>query len=145
MSFLEEAINLSEHTPGGPFGAIIVKDSKIIGRGSNSVIPNKDPTAHAEMIAIRDACKYIDSHSLTGCILFTSCEPCAMCMAAAYWSGITEINYANTRLDAESIGFSDKYIYEQLSLDNNMRDIHMNHYPIIRAKEIFLKWNGKKY
>ena len=145
MNHLEEAVNLSKKSTGGPFGAVVVKDNQIIGRGSNAVIPSKDPTAHAEIEAIRDACKNIDSHSLENCTLYTSCEPCAMCMAACYWSGITEIDYSNTRIDAENIGFSDKYIYEQLNLPLDERDIIMIHIPNAEARNIFNKWKGQKY
>ena len=99
---------------GGPFGACIVKEGKIIGRGSNN-----DPTAHAEIMAIRDACKNINSYDLTGCVIYTSCYPCPMCLSAIIWSNITKIYYGNTKLDAESIGFRDNFIYETISKLNN--------------------------
>lgn len=100
---------------GGPFGACIVKDGKIIGRGSNHVLENNDPTAHAEVMAIRDACKNIKSYDLSGCELYTSCYPCPMCFSAIMWANITTIYYGNTKEDAESIGFRDKFIYEIIS------------------------------
>lgn len=104
---------------GGPFGACIVKDGKIIGRGSNNVLSNNDPTAHAEIMAIRDACKNINSYNLTGCVIYTSCYPCPMCLSAIIWSNITKIYYGNTKLDAENIGFRDNFIYETISKLNN--------------------------
>lgn len=96
---------------GGPFGAVIVKNNKIIGRGHNQVIKNNDPTAHAEVLAIRDACKNINSYDLTGCVLYTSCYPCPMCLSASIWSNLKEVYYGNNRKDAEKIGFRDDYIY----------------------------------
>ena len=104
---------------GGPFGACIVKDGKIIGRGSNSVIKNNDPTAHAEVMAIRDACKNINSFDLTGCELYTTCYPCPMCLSAIMWSNITKIYYGNTKEDADNIGFRDKFIYDTIDKLNN--------------------------
>ncbi len=104
---------------GGPFGACIVKDGKIIGRGSNNVLSNNDPTAHAEIMAIRDACKNINSYDLTGCVIYTSCYPCPMCLSAIMWANITKIYYGNTKEDAENIGFRDNFIYETISKLNN--------------------------
>ena len=97
---------------GGPFGAVIVKDNKIIGKGSNNVLKNNDPTAHAEIMAIRDACMNIGSYDLTGCTLYTSCYPCPMCLSAIIWSNIKEVYYGNTKEDADNIGFRDKFIYD---------------------------------
>ena len=100
---------------GGPFGACIVKDGKIIGRGSNHVLANNDPTAHAEIMAIRDACKNIESYDLLDCELYTSCYPCPMCLSAIIWANIKKVYYGNTSLDAANIGFRDEFIYEYLS------------------------------
>lgn len=97
---------------GGPFGACIVKDGKVIGRGSNKVLKNNDPTAHAEMVAIRDACKNLNTYDLSGCELYTSCFPCPMCLSAIIWSNIKIVYYGNTKEDAASIGFRDDYIYK---------------------------------
>ena len=97
---------------GGPFGACIVKDGKIIGRGSNHVLENNDPTAHAEVMAIRDACKNINSYDLSDCELYTSCYPCPMCLAAIIWSNIKKVYYGNTKKDAADIGFRDDFIYD---------------------------------
>lgn len=96
---------------GGPFGACVVKDGEIIGRGSNHVLSNNDPTAHAEVMAIRDACKNINSYDLSGCELYTSCYPCPMCLSAIIWSNIKKIYYGNSKEDAAMIGFRDDYIY----------------------------------
>ena len=110
---------------GGPFGACIVKDGKIIGRGSNHVLKNNDPTAHAEIVAIRDACKNIGTYDLTGCELYTSCFPCPMCFSAIIWSNITKIYYGNTKEDAANIGFRDDYIYEVISNIEEGKDINL--------------------
>lgn len=104
---------------GGPFGACIVKDGRVIGRGSNHVLVNNDPTAHAEVMAIRDACKNINSYDLSDCELYTSCFPCPMCMSAIIWANIKNVYYGNTKEDAEMIGFRDKFIYEALGKINN--------------------------
>ncbi|MBR2588054.1 MAG: nucleoside deaminase [Bacilli bacterium] len=114
--YMKIAKNLAEDNLktnyGGPFGACIVKDGKIIGRGSNQVLISHDPTAHAEVVAIRDACKNINSYDLSGCELYTSCYPCPMCMSAIIWANINKVYYGNTKEDAEMIGFRDKYIYD---------------------------------
>ncbi len=120
--FMKIAKDLSENNlktkAGGPFGACIVKDGKIIGKGSNQVIKNNDPTAHAEIIAIREACKNINSYDLSGCQLYTSCYPCPMCLSAIIWSNIKEVYYGNTKEDAANIGFRDDYIYEFIKNNN---------------------------
>ena len=115
----ELADNNLDTNNGGPFGACIVKDGKIIGRGSNNVLLNNDPTAHAEITAIRDACKNINSYDLSGCEIYTTCYPCPMCLSAIMWANITKIYYGNTKEDAESIGFRDKFIYDTISKLNN--------------------------
>lgn len=104
---------------GGPFGACIVKDGKIIGKGSNHVLKNNDPTAHAEIMAIRDACKNINSYDLSGCELYTSCYPCPMCLSAIIWSNIKNVYYGNTKEDAAKIGFRDDFIYSYISQLSN--------------------------
>ena len=127
--YMKIAKDLAEHNlidnTGGPFGACVVKDGKIIGKGSNDVLVNNDPTAHAEVMAIRDACKNINSYDLSDCILYTSCYPCPMCLSAIIWSNIKKVYYGNTREDAEKIGFRDKYIYDYIkeSLDDNSSDV----------------------
>ena len=108
---------------GGPFGACVVKDGKIIGEGSNHVLSNNDPTAHAEVMAIRDACKNINSYDLNGCELYTSCYPCPMCLSAIIWSNIKKVYYGNTKEDASNIGFRDDYIYNYIkNLTDNVDD-----------------------
>ena len=114
---------------GGPFGACIVKDGKIIGRGSNHVLANNDPTAHAEVMAIRDACKNINSYDLSNCELYTSCYPCPMCLSAIIWANIKKVYYGNTKEDAADIGFRDDFIYDfignlsQNKTDNNILEL----------------------
>ena len=114
--YMEIAKNLSEENlitnNGGPFGACVVKDNKIIGKGSNHVLCSNDPTAHAEIMAIRDACKNINSYDLSGCELYTSCYPCPMCLSAIIWSNIKKVYYGNTKEDADKIGFRDEFIYD---------------------------------
>ncbi len=108
---------------GGPFGACVVKDGKIIGKGSNHVLANNDPTAHAEVMAIRDACKNINSYDLTDCELYTSCYPCPMCLSAIIWSNIKKVYYGNTKEDAADIGFRDDFIYDFIgNLSENKTD-----------------------
>ena len=125
--FMKKAIKLSSENfdkrYGGPFGACVVKDGKIIGKGFNRVIKEMDPTAHAEVVAIRNACKSIKSHDLSGCELYTSCYPCPMCLSAIIWSNIKKVYYGNTKEDAANIGFRDDFIYEYLEkLTNNIDD-----------------------
>ena len=117
--YMEVAKELSEDNlksnVGGPFGAVVVKDNEIIGRGSNHVLSNNDPTAHGEIMAIRDACKNINSYDLSGCELYTSCYPCPMCLSAIIWSNIKVVYYGNTKEDAANIGFRDEFIYEYIN------------------------------
>ena len=125
--FMDVAIDLSddnfEKNYGGPFGACIVKDGIIIGKGINRVIKDNDPTAHAEIIAIRNACKKLGTHDLTGCEIYTSCYPCPMCLSAIIWSNIKKVYYANTKEDAADIGFRDDFIYDYIEkLTNNIQD-----------------------
>ena len=128
--FMNIAIDLSDDNfdknYGGPFGACVVKDGKIIGKGINKVIKENDPTAHAEIEAIRKACKAINSYDLSGCELYTSCYPCPMCLSAIIWSNIKKVYYANTKEDADDIGFRDDYIYNFISKgmsDKNILDL----------------------
>ena len=121
---------------GGPFGACIVKDGRVIGKGSNHVLANNDPTAHAEVMAIRDACKNINSYDLSDCILYTSCFPCPMCMSAIIWSNIKKVYYGNTKEDAEMIGFRDNFIYEVLSKIKNNEESSLDLNCIDREETI---------
>ncbi len=125
--YMKTAIELSKENfdkkDGGPFGACVVKDGKIIGRGYNRVIKEKDPTAHAEVTAIRDACKTINSHDLSGCEIYTSCYPCPMCLSAIIWANVKVVYYGNTKEDARDIGFRDDFIYNYINkLSNNSQD-----------------------
>jgi guanine deaminase len=129
-------------TGAGPFGAVIVKDGKIISEASNRVVLNSDPTAHAEILAIRQAALVIKSHDLSDCILYTSCEPCPMCFGAIYWAGIKKVVYACDRSDAERAGFSDKLIYEEIMLDPEKRKITFLRLNSTGGKEVFKKWDG---
>jgi len=127
--FMLEAIRLSEEGMtlghGGPFGAVVVKDGEIIGRGFNRVLSSNDPTAHAEVTAIRDACKNLSSFQLTDCIIYTSCEPCPMCMGAIYWARPKAVYYANNRNDAAEIGFDDDFIYTEIAQPLENRKLPM--------------------
>jgi guanine deaminase len=118
--FMRMAIELSENSviqgQGGPFGAVIVKDGELVAGSANMVVPNNDPTAHAEVSAIRLACQKLGTFDLSGCEIYTSCEPCPMCLGAIYWARLDKIYYANTKIDAADIGFDDKFIYDELEL-----------------------------
>lgn len=128
---------------GGPFGAVIVKDNKIIGKGSNNVLKNNDPTAHAEIMAIRDACMNIGSYDLNGCTLYTSCFPCPMCLSAIIWSNIKEVYYGNTKEDAEKIGFRDNFIYEYLK-EFSTDTITMKQIDRDETIKVFNEYNDKE-
>ena len=144
--FMREAIRLADESVkhgGGPFGAVIVKDGEIIAGASNSVTIDNDPTAHAEMNAIRPACKKLGTFDLSGCTLYTSCEPCPMCLGANYWAHIDKIYYGNNRKDAQDIDFADNFIYEEIK-----RPMVKRHVPIIpllhdEAQETFRLWKEK--
>ena len=142
-----EAIKLSrsgmENKEGGPFGCVIVKDDKIIGRGWNKVIVSNDPTAHAEVTAIRDACATLNSFQLEGCELYTSCEPCPMCMGAIYWARPDKVYYANTRFDAANIGFDDSMIYQELTIPFEERKISISCVGREHAIKVFEEWMEK--
>ena len=124
--FMDVAIDLSDDNfdknYGGPFGACVVKDGEIIGKGINRVIKNMDPTAHAEIVAIRSACKHLKTHDLSGCELYSSCYPCPMCLSAIIWSNIKKVYYGNTKEDAADIGFRDEFIYEYLEKISNDKE-----------------------
>lgn len=141
---MDEAIELSainlEQQEGGPFGCVIVKDRRIVGRGYNAVLSHNDPTAHAEVMAIRDACQNLNTHQLTGCEVYASCEPCPMCLGAIYWARPDVVYYANTRTDAAEIGFDDAFIYEELGVAHDSRRIPFVQYGKEEAVEVFKKW-----
>jgi tRNA(Arg) A34 adenosine deaminase TadA len=125
--YMKEAKELAEENlttnAGGPFGACVVKDGEIIGRGSNKVVSESDPTAHAEIMAIRDACKNIGTYDLSDCELYTSCYPCPMCLSAIIWANIKKVYYGNTKEDVANIGFRDDFIYEYIKNGNNNADV----------------------
>jgi len=135
--------NISNGT-GGPFGAVIVKNGKIIGQGTNKVTSSNDPTAHAEIVAIRDACKQASDFSLDGCEIYTSCEPCPMCLSAIYWARIEKIYYGNTRNDAAAIDFDDAFFYEQVALPKDARTIASIALLREEALEAFKEWDNKE-
>ena len=144
--FMQMAIDLSViniEEGGGPFGAVIVRDGKLIAKGANRVVPNNDPTAHAEVVAIRNACQALSTFDLSGCTVYTSCEPCPMCLSALYWAGIERICYANTKRDAAAIDFDDSFIYDQLRLDYDDRSIHCEHFMRNEALGAFRRWADK--
>ena len=150
--YMKIAIDLSKENLdkqiGGPFGACIVKDGKIIGKGRNMVIKDMDPTAHAEIIAIRNACKNIKSHDLSGCEIYTSCYPCPMCLSAIIWSNIKMVYYGNTKKDADNIGFRDEFIYDYITnLTNNTQNKKILDLKMLNrneALEAFKTYNQNK-
>ncbi len=145
---MQEAIALSQNginnNEGGPFGCIVVKDNQIVGRGNNKVTGTNDPTAHAEVVAIRDACKNLQTFQLDGCEIYTSCEPCPMCLGAIYWARPSVIYYANTRHDAAEIGFDDSMIYEEMRADLEHRKIPIINLGRDEAKKVFDNWQLKE-
>lgn len=144
--YMEMAAGLSAASidnGGGPFGAVIVKDGEVIATGSNSVTLSNDPTAHAEVTAIRRACARLNTFRLDGCVVYSSCEPCPMCLSALYWAGVKKIFYGNTKEDAAAIGFSDKFIYEEIDRPGESRHIPTVHVASRRALSAFEKWAAK--
>ncbi len=125
---------------GGPFGAVIVKDGQIIGEGTNQVTGSNDPTAHAEMVAIRAAAARLGSFRLKGCEIYTSCEPCPMCLAAVYWARLDRIWYGNNRKDAATIGFDDEFLYRELALPMPKRSLPIQQLLQAEAKDAFTDW-----
>jgi guanine deaminase len=146
--FLEKAIELSrqgmEQENGGPFGCIIVIGDEIVGEGYNMVTLTNDPTAHAEIVAIRQACKKLNTYQLEGCEVYTSCEPCPMCLGAIYWARPKRVIYANTRHDAAAIEFDDEFIYKEINTDLLQRQIPFIHEPHPLALQVFDDWKKKK-
>ena len=142
--FMSEAIKLAKENlksnNGGPFGAIIVKNGKIIGRGVNTVTTDSDPTAHAEINAIRNACKNLNTFQLDDCEIYSSCEPCPMCLGAIYWAHIKKLYFAGSKNDASDAGFDDSFIYEELELPITLRKIPTEQIMHNEAKKIFKTW-----
>jgi guanine deaminase len=145
--FMQEAIELSRNgmanNEGGPFGCIIVKGDEIVGRGNNKVSSTNDPTAHAEVTAIRDACKNLNSFQLEGCEVYTSCEPCPMCLGAIYWARPKVVYFANNRQDAADIGFDDSMIYEEMVVAIEDRKIPILPLGRMSALTVFQQWKDK--
>lgn len=133
-----------EAEKGGPFGCVIVKDGKIIGQGSNMVLTSNDPTAHAEVVAIRDACKKLNHFQLEGCEVYTSCEPCPMCLGAIFWARPSKVFYACTKDDAADAGFDDDFIYEEIKVDPADRKIPMLNGMREDSQKVFELWKKKE-
>jgi len=145
--FMKKAIELSiesVNNGGGPFGCVLVKNEKIVSEGSNKVTSTNDPTAHGEIVAIREACKKINNFSLKGLELYSTCEPCPMCLSAIYWARIDKIYYANTRKDAQKIDFDDSLIYSEFKKDIDKRKIPMIQMMRDEALQAFKLWDKKK-
>lgn len=143
---MEMAAGLAEENikhGGGPFGAVIVMGDKVVSTGVNTVTLNNDPTAHAEVNAIRNACRGLGTFSLKGAVVYSSCEPCPMCLSALYWAGVSRIYYGNTQEDAEAINFSDRFIYQQLDKPKDLRAIPMIHVVNSGAIRAFEQWAAK--
>ena len=144
--FMQQAIDLSIENVangGGPFGAVIVRDGEVIATGVNRVTANNDPTAHAEVSAIRAACQKEGYFKLEGCTIYTSCEPCPMCLSAIYWAGLSRICFANTKKDAEDINFGDKFIYEEIERPIDKRTIPTEQFMRDEALKAFRDWDEK--
>ena len=143
--FMRIAIELSKknilESLGGPFGAVVVRNNEIIAQSANRVLTTNDPTAHAEVCAIRLACAKLNTPDLTGCVIYTSCEPCPMCLSAIYWSRISTIYYANTKTDAGDIGFDDQFIYEELKKPKAARSLPVVQLMRDEAQQVFKLWS----
>ena len=146
-TYMREAVQLAEQGMrsgrGGPFGCVVVRRGEIVGRGSNRVTSTNDPTAHAEVVAIRDACTALQTFQLPDCELYTSCEPCPMCLSAIYWARIPQVYYGNTRADAAAIGFDDEFIYQQVPLAPEARTVKMELFLRDEAQVAFQEWANK--
>ena len=145
--FMREAIRLSiqmmRRGKGGPFGAVVVRNGKVVGRGSNQVTSANDPTAHAEIVAIREACQRLKTFQLDDCDLYTSCEPCPMCLSAIYWARLGSVYYGNTREDAAKIDFDDDFIYREVALPIRKRTLKMKQLLHDEALAAFAEWQRK--
>ncbi|QIA07530.1 nucleoside deaminase [Draconibacterium halophilum] len=146
--FMRAAITLAQQgmdgNHGGPFGAVVVKDNKIIGKGYNQVTSSNDPTAHAEVVAIREACKVLNTFQLEGCTIYTSCEPCPMCLGAIYWARPDRVVYGATKEDAAGAQFDDQFIYDELEIELEKRQIKFENLMRDEARVVFEAWNEKE-
>ncbi len=147
--FLNKAIELASENVksgnGGPFGAVVVKDGKIIATGVNNVTTNNDPTAHAEVTAIRNACKELNTFQLEGCEIYSSCEPCPMCLGAIYWARPKALYFAADKYDAADAGFDDSFIYDEIKLDYSNRKIITEIIALKNKKQPFIDWENSKF
>lgn len=145
--FMQAAIDLAQKgmdcNSGGPFGAVVVKDGRIIAEGCNRVTSTNDPTAHAEVIAIREACKKLGSFQLKGCVIYTSCEPCPMCLGAIYWARPDKVFFGATKEDAATVDFDDHFIYDEMELDFRKRQIGFENLMRDEAVSVFRSWQQK--
>jgi guanine deaminase len=145
--FLQQAIELAiqgvERGTGGPFGCIIVKDGEVVGKGCNQVTSSNDPTAHAEVVAIRDACRHLGDYQLMDCDVYTSCEPCPMCLGALYWARPRRVVFASTREEAADAGFDDALIYQEINVAAGERKIPFDHQSLEAAAALFGLWKEK--
>ena len=148
IQFLNQSVEISNQNmlanKGGPFGAVIIKNGKVISEGSNLVTSTNDPTAHAEVTAIRNACKNLNTFDLSGCEIYSSCEPCPMCLSAIYWARLDKIYFANTRSDAAAIGFDDDFLYQEIPKNIADRKIECIHVHSDFAKNVFNDWQLKQ-
>ena len=145
-SFMKQAIELAVQNvrrEGGPFAALVVKDGIVIATGANQVTRSNDPTAHAEIVAIREACRVLGDFQLSGCEIYTSCEPCPMCLGAIYWARPERVFFAATHQDAAAAGFDDSFIYRQIAVPHSERSIPMIHVADAHATQPFEEWSGK--
>ena len=146
--FMAEAVELSAEAladnVGGPFGAVVVSNGTVIGRGRNRVLADKDPTAHAEMLAIKAACRSVGDHRLAGCVAYTTSEPCPMCMAALYWARVDRVFYANVRSEAAAIGFDDEWLYLELATHMDDRSLRMSRLSSDEARAVFDRWFARE-
>lgn len=146
IKFMKKAIALSVENVtkgGGPFGAVIVKDGKIVATGTNGVTRHNDPTAHAEVSAIRKASRKLGTYNLEGCVIYTSCEPCPMCLGAVYWAHLDKMYYGNTKTDAKNIGFDDSFIYDEIDLKPANRKLKSEQLLENEAIKAFDAWTNK--
>ena len=146
--FLQQAIGLAQKNvqtgSGGPFGAIICQNQQIISACTNRVIVNNDPTAHAEILAIREACKHLNTFQLTDCVLYSSCEPCPMCLGAIYWARLKQVYFACNRLDAAQAGFDDSFIYDEIARAAEKRKITMQQLALKESLSPFIAWQEQE-
>lgn len=144
--YLRQAVEIAKQNiekGGGPFGAIIVKDNEVVAQCGNSVTNDNDPTAHAEVNCIRSTCKKLNTFDLSGCVIYSSCEPCPMCLSAIYWARLDRLVYAATRQDAAEAGFDDEFIYKEIPLANSQRSLKCNHFSLEEGCDPFEIWNSK--